>query len=147
MPNVAAIRERREQFSFEWGMATWTVQYRAGEAGKLSQDEVDGWNANLEHLRASGDEEQAKQFLAQVVVRLVAWWDAEEGDAMFPLDVAHVATLDPEFNLALLTALLGDISKKKGIATPTPVPSDATSSRAIEGTLSTSSQTDVSQAG
>ena len=120
-----AIKDRRASCTFTYAGESVTIGYRPGRiTNNFSEEAFEAKQAEITRITTEEGEEAARHALAAWVLEYLASWDLVEsvnddgtpGPAL-ALDVATLASLDPDFLSALLMAMFADIQAGKAIGT------------------------------
>lgn len=128
-----AIADRRAACTFTYAGEPVQITYYQGRITALSKEAIEAKQTELNALAERPEEEQ-RAALAAFVLDFLASWDVVESVAddgtpgpLLPLDVATLATLDPDFLGALLAAMIEDAKAGKATGTKPPASSAAIS--------------------
>lgn len=123
-----AIADRKATCTFSYAGEPVTITYYAGRITSLTKEAVEAKQAELTTLAERGDaagEIAARRYLAAWVLDYLTAWEgvvesvADDGTPgpLLPLDVETLATLDPDFLIALLRAMVADTQAGKATGT------------------------------
>lgn len=133
----SAIRNRRIPITFDYAGEAVSIEYYAARLASLNTARFEQLQADLEGIT---DEHEAAGKVADILLDAVASWDlAEDDGAAMPLSRHRLVTLiadeeGTDLVTDMLAAIAEDVRQRKGMGTPTPAPSGATSSRKAAST-------------